>query len=42
MPQARNTANVKNWHDGQTALRRRTAGMLEANKHFRKVNVLFD
>ena len=30
--------NVKNWKDGQMALRWAAAGMLEASKQFRRVN----
>jgi putative transposase len=30
--------NVKNWKDGQMALRWAAAGMLEAGKQFRRVN----
>jgi putative transposase len=30
--------NVKNWRDGQMALRWAAAGMLEAGKQFRRVN----
>ena len=36
---ARDTSrNVKRWRDGQMALRWTAAGMLEAEKQFRKVN----
>jgi putative transposase len=31
-------ANVKRWRDGQMALRRCAAGMVEAGKQFRRVN----
>ena len=30
--------NVKNWRDGQMALRWAAAGMIEAGKQFRRVN----
>ena len=30
--------NVKRWRDGQMALRRCAAGMIEAGKQFRRVN----
>jgi hypothetical protein len=33
------SANVKRWRDGQMALRWCAAGMVEAGKQFRKVNV---
>jgi len=32
------SGNVKRWRDGQMALRRCAAGMVEAGKQFRRVN----